>query len=179
VTLAAVARLNSHASLRRWAWYFASEPMRASNMASENPVVVAVVASAGMICCGVRAPWSIRNFPNWWRSVCCGDGEGAEAEEVAPCADLTRFPQPTGLLHPGFRRIGRPPCRWNDYNSDWTPLVAGLSPAKMATSLAAPVSVMYTRRHAHSMSSPIGPPAAAASIPEYNWRRAARLAESG
>jgi hypothetical protein len=34
------------------------------------------------------------------------------------------------------------PAAGYDYNSDWTPLLAGLSPAKMATSLAAPVPVM-------------------------------------
>src|SRR5213082_3724678 len=41
-----------------------------------------------------------------------------------------------GLLLPGFQR-DEPVAGYN-YNSDWTPLLAGLSPARMAASLAAP-----------------------------------------
>ena len=41
-----------------------------------------------------------------------------------------------GLLLPGFQR-DRPVAGY-DYSSDWTPLLTGLSPARMATSLAAP-----------------------------------------
>jgi len=56
-----------------------------------------------------------------------------------PCTDQTDMLGLRGLLLPGFQRIGRPPrCRIYIYNSDWTPLLAGLSPAGMAASLAAP-----------------------------------------
>jgi hypothetical protein len=41
-------------------------------------------------------------------------------------------------LLPGFQRIGLPLRCWiYNYDSDWTPLLAGLSPAGMAVSLAA------------------------------------------
>ena len=46
-------------------------------------------------------------------------------------------PSPRGLLLPGFQRLALPVAGYN-YNSDWTPLLAGLSPAGMAASLAAP-----------------------------------------
>jgi hypothetical protein len=61
-----------------------------------------------------------------------------------------RSPGQRGLLHPGFRRIGHPSTGY-DYNSDWTPLLAGLSPAGMAASLAALVR-------------PYGPPAQTRSV---------------
>jgi hypothetical protein len=41
-----------------------------------------------------------------------------------------------GLLLPGFQRNG--PVAGYNYSSDWTPLLTGLSPARMAASLAAP-----------------------------------------
>ena len=41
-----------------------------------------------------------------------------------------------GLLLPGFQRDE--PVAGYDYSSDWTPLLTGLSPARMAASLAAP-----------------------------------------
>src|SRR5204863_5276692 len=41
-----------------------------------------------------------------------------------------------GLLLPGFQR-DKPVAGYN-YSSDWTPLLTGLSPARMAASLAAP-----------------------------------------
>src|SRR5262249_41114698 len=41
-----------------------------------------------------------------------------------------------GLLLPGFQR-DEPVAGYN-YSSDWTPLLTGLSPARMAASLAAP-----------------------------------------
>src|SRR6266567_1887378 len=54
-----------------------------------------------------------------------------------PCTDQTGTPSLRGLLLPGFQRIGLPPVAGYNYNSDWTPLLAGLSPAGMAASLAA------------------------------------------
>jgi hypothetical protein len=60
------------------------------------------------------------------------------ARLLAPPARIRLgHPSPRGLLLPGFQRIGCPP-RWYDYNSEWTPLLAGLSPARMSVSLAAP-----------------------------------------
>src|SRR5437867_2787715 len=41
-----------------------------------------------------------------------------------------------GLLLPGFQRYE--PVAGYNYSSDWTPLLTGLSPARMAASLAAP-----------------------------------------
>src|SRR6195256_2575925 len=55
---------------------------------------------------------------------------------LAPLHGSDRLPGQRGLLHPGFQR-GRRVAGY-DYNSDWTPLLAGLSPAGMAASLAAP-----------------------------------------
>jgi hypothetical protein len=63
---------------------------------------------------------------------------------VTAC-QLARLPStdPTGkqpshrrLLRPGFRRGSHPSRRW-DYDIDWTPLSAGLTPAGMAASFAA------------------------------------------
>ena len=48
-----------------------------------------------------------------------------------------RSPGQRGLLLPGFQRVVILPAAGYDYNSDWTPLLAGLSPAGMAASLAA------------------------------------------
>src|SRR6266851_7483587 len=58
---------------------------------------------------------------------------------LAPQYGPDRSPGQRGLLLPGFQRVGRPPRCWTgyDYNSVWTPLLAGLSPAGMAASLAA------------------------------------------
>src|SRR5262249_17724378 len=46
-----------------------------------------------------------------------------------------------GLLLPGFQR-DEPVAGYN-YSSDWTPLLTGLSPARMAASLAAPTPSSY------------------------------------
>jgi len=48
----------------------------------------------------------------------------------APLHGSDRLPGQRGLLHPGFQRGRR--VAGHDYNSDWTPLLAGLSPAGMA-----------------------------------------------
>src|SRR5215813_2599767 len=55
---------------------------------------------------------------------------------LAPLYGSNRLPGLRGLLLPGFQRDH--PVAGYDYNSDWTPLLAGLSPAGMAASLAAP-----------------------------------------
>src|SRR5205823_14966698 len=46
-----------------------------------------------------------------------------------------------GLLLPGFQRDE--PVAGYDYSSDWTPLLTGLSPARMAASLAAPTPFIH------------------------------------
>src|SRR3954468_17417444 len=56
-----------------------------------------------------------------------------------PWTDRTKFPWPTGDFYiPASRGVGALPAAGYDYNSLWTPLLAGLSPAGMAASLAAP-----------------------------------------
>ena len=55
-----------------------------------------------------------------------------------PFDGSNRSPSPRGLLLPGFRRLGHPATAGYDYNMDWIPLLAGLSPAGIAASLAAP-----------------------------------------
>jgi hypothetical protein len=63
----------------------------------------------------------------------------ATACQVArpPCTDQTGTSSLRGLLLPGFQRIGLPPVAGYNYNSDWTPLLTGLSPTGIAASLAA------------------------------------------
>src|SRR5262249_24916545 len=51
-----------------------------------------------------------------------------------------------GLLLPGFQR-DEPVAGYN-YSSDWTPLLTGLSPARMAASLAAPTPASESTRGA-------------------------------
>src|SRR4051812_9382639 len=56
-----------------------------------------------------------------------------------PWTDRTRFPWPTGGFYIQASGGSVPlPAAGYDYNSNWTPLLAGLSPAGMAASLAAP-----------------------------------------
>src|SRR3954451_9089467 len=56
-----------------------------------------------------------------------------------PWTDLTKFPWPTGGFYIQASGGAVPlPAAGYDYNSNWTPLLAGLSPAGMAASLAAP-----------------------------------------
>src|SRR3954465_6358028 len=56
-----------------------------------------------------------------------------------PWTDRTKFPWPTGdfYIQASDGSVTLPAAGY-DYNSDWTPLLAGLSPAGMAASLAAP-----------------------------------------
>src|SRR5262249_5917309 len=63
----------------------------------------------------------------------------ATACQVAgpPCTDLTGLPANGGFYFQAFNGSVILPAAGYDYNSDWTPLLAGLSPAGMAASLAA------------------------------------------
>ena len=63
----------------------------------------------------------------------------ATACQVAgpPGTDLTGLPANGGFYFQAFSRSVTLPAAGYDYNSDWTPLLAGLSPAGMAASLAA------------------------------------------
>src|SRR4051794_12508764 len=56
-----------------------------------------------------------------------------------PWTDRTEFPRPTGdfYIQASGGSVALPAAGY-DYNSNWTPLLAGLSPAGMAASLAAP-----------------------------------------
>src|SRR3954469_20543436 len=56
-----------------------------------------------------------------------------------PWTDRTKFPWPTGdfYIQASGGSVALPAAGY-DYNSNWTPLLAGLSPAGMAASLAAP-----------------------------------------
>ena len=56
-----------------------------------------------------------------------------------PCTDLTGLPANGGFYFQAFNGSVILPAAGYDYNSDWTPLLAGLSFAGMAASLAAPV----------------------------------------
>src|SRR3954462_7159203 len=63
-----------------------------------------------------------------------------------PWTDLTEFPRPPGAFYiqasDGSVTL---PVAGYDYNSNWTPLLAGLSPAGMAASLAAPDPFVRSR----------------------------------
>src|SRR6516165_8879311 len=62
----------------------------------------------------------------------------ATACQVAgPCTDLTGLPATGGFYFQAFDRSVVLPVAGYNYNSVWTPLLAGLSPAGMAASLAA------------------------------------------
>jgi hypothetical protein len=63
----------------------------------------------------------------------------AAACQVAgpPCTDLTGLPANGGFYFQAFDRSVALPVAGYNYNSVWTPLLAGLSPAGMAASLAA------------------------------------------
>ena len=54
------------------------------------------------------------------------------------CTDLTSLPANGGFYFQAFDGTIALPVAGYDYNSDWTPLLAGLSPAGMAASLTAP-----------------------------------------
>jgi hypothetical protein len=54
-----------------------------------------------------------------------------------PCTDLTDLSANGGFYFQAFNGSVALPVAGYDYNSDWTPLLAGLSPAGMAASLAA------------------------------------------
>jgi hypothetical protein len=54
-----------------------------------------------------------------------------------PCTDLTGLPANGGFYFQAFDGSVTLPVAGYDYNSVWTPLLAGLSPARMAASLAA------------------------------------------
>src|SRR4051794_25730161 len=63
-----------------------------------------------------------------------------------PWTDRTKFPWPTGdfYIQASGGSVALPAAGY-DYNSDWTPLLAGLSPAGMAASLAAPDLTEFPR----------------------------------
>jgi hypothetical protein len=63
-----------------------------------------------------------------------------------PCTDLTGLPANGGFYFQAFNGSVALPAAGYDYNSDWTPLLAGLSPAGMAASLAALARPCGTRR---------------------------------
>ena len=56
---------------------------------------------------------------------------------LAPSTDLTGLPANGGFYFQAFSGAVALPAAGYDYNSVWTPLLAGLSPAGMAASLAA------------------------------------------
>jgi hypothetical protein len=65
----------------------------------------------------------------------------------APCADLTGFPANGAFYFQAFSGSVALPAAGYNYNSDWTPLLMGLSPIGMAASLAAPASCVYRGCH--------------------------------
>jgi hypothetical protein len=62
-----------------------------------------------------------------------------------PCTDLTDLSANGGFYFQAFNGSVVLPVAGYDYNSDWTPLLAGLSPAGMAASLAALVRPCVAR----------------------------------
>src|SRR5262249_59413659 len=83
-----------------------------------------------------------------------------------PCTDLTSLPANGGFYFQAFDGSVTLPVAGYDYNSVWTPLLAGLSPAGMAASLAAlaptrcPISRNISPRSAGTShrSAPTGRP---------------------
>ena len=70
----------------------------------------------------------------------------ATACQVAgPCTDLTGLPATGGFYFQAFDRSVVLPVAGYNYNSVWTPLLAGLSPAGMAASVAALVRPCVAR----------------------------------
>jgi len=63
-----------------------------------------------------------------------------------PCTDLTGLPANGGFYFQAFSESVALPAAGYDYNSNWTPLLAGLSPAGMAASLAALVRAVLLPR---------------------------------
>jgi hypothetical protein len=55
-----------------------------------------------------------------------------------PLHGSDRLPSQRGFYIRAFSGLVALPAAGYNYNSDWTPLLAGLSPARMAASLAAP-----------------------------------------
>jgi hypothetical protein len=75
-----------------------------------------------------------------------------------PCTDLTGLPANGGFYFQAFNGSVVLPAVGYDYNSDWTPLLAGLSPAGMAASLAAlvrPCSGLASRRSCPGAQKPL------------------------
>src|SRR5262249_38711940 len=64
---------------------------------------------------------------------------------LAPCTDLTDLSANGGFYFQAFNGSVVLPVAGYDYNSDWIPLLAGLSPAGMAASLAALVRPCVAR----------------------------------
>src|SRR5437588_2818323 len=62
---------------------------------------------------------------------CCGLSSRSPPVRIRP-----EISQPSGLLLPGFRRVGHPGAGYN-YDSHWIALSMGLSPIGLTSSLAA------------------------------------------
>ena len=65
-----------------------------------------------------------------------------------PCTDLTSLPANGGLYFQAFDGLVTLPLAGYDYSIDWTPMLAGLSPAGLTASLAAPIlaTILTTSR---------------------------------
>ncbi len=87
---------------------------------------------------------------------------------LAPLHGSDRLPGQRGLLHPGFQRNGL--VAGHDYSSDWTPLLAGLSPAGMAASLPAPNPDLILSHHpARAIARRLPPSVELRSLPVAGW----------
>jgi hypothetical protein len=78
----------------------------------------------------VRDCWAMTFVASWFTHLL------RPARLLAPRYGSDHLRGQRGLLLPGFQRDE--PVAGYDYSSDWTPLLTGLSPARMAASLAAP-----------------------------------------
>ena len=89
---------------------------------------------------------------------------------LAPLYGSDRSPANGGFYFQAFNGSVVLPVAGYDYNSDWTPLLAGLSPAGIAASLAA----LVLARRKESPSNDKGPTSTAckASAHVARWQRA-------
>src|SRR5262249_24868135 len=92
-----------------------------------------------------------------------------------PCTDLTGLPANGGFYFQAFNGSVVLPAAGYNYNSDWTPLLAGLSPAGMADSLAALVRPCVARGFVELADVCIRPLIGACSAPGHHGFQRASL----
>jgi hypothetical protein len=89
---------------------------------------------------------------------------------VAPCTDPTGFPAVGDFYHQASNGSVALPVAGYNYNSDWTPLLAGLAPIGMAASLAA-LDLFDDRSNSPSTYSTQAETSRGLLINALNWQR--------